>query len=317
MKYQNFGALEKHLADTQHLSPVYLVSCSYEPDRKVLLDKIAQKFPKETEILRYPNASLEKQIVPITREMSLFGLTRLLIVEESEIEEEALLKFVQSPPPKTHLLLGILCGKEPKGLLEATKKGAVHFDLSKEKPWEREKRLIAALYERVLQAGKRVAPDLIERIIHLIGSDWQKLEREIEKLLAFVGSRHEILPSDLDAVVTDLKELSSWQMAEEIVWGQKNIPDLPLLDTSEFLALIGALRYQVQIGWQLASSPLESPPPQLKPYQVQKYGKLAHGKAAHFFEKALLKLYEMEMLAKSSGLQPRLLVTRFAAHLRT
>ena len=278
---------------------------------------MVHKFPKEAEIKRMASAKLSSDLLPLIREMSLFDLPRIFLIYEAELDTEWLLQFLQSTPPKTYLLLGLASGKEQKIVQEATKGGAVWLDLSKEKPWEREKRLVISLREHVLKAGKNIAPDLIERLIHWVGSDWLKLEKELEKLLLFIGKRPEIVFSDLEAVAAGLKELSTWQIAEEIVWGAKGFPRTPALDVSEFLVLIGALRYQIQMGWQMANMDLEMLPQHFKPYQAQKYGRLAHGKPALYFETALLELYEMETLAKSASLDPRLLITRLIGRLRT
>lgn len=317
VKYTNFTSFEKHLVDASHahLSLVYMVSCHFEPDRKVILDRMLQKFPKEAEVKRFATAKLS-ELLPLVREMNLFDLPRIFLIYEAEIDTEWLLQFLQNAPPKTFLLLGLISGKEQKIAQETTKFGAVWLDLSREKPWEREKRLVITLREYVLQAGKNIAPDLIERLIHLVGSDWLKLEKEVEKLLLFVGKRQQIISSDLDAIVAGLKELSTWQIAEEIVWGTKGPPPISSIEVGEFLALIGALRYQIQMGWQMASMTLEALPQYFKPYQVQKYGKLAHGKPASYFEKALLELYEVEILAKSTNLNSLLLIAQLIGRMR-
>jgi len=318
VKYTSYSAFEKHLADASrtHLAPVYFVSCGFEADKKVILDRIAQRFPKNAEIKRFPLARVSTDLLPLMLEMDLFDAARLYLVQEAEIDAEVLQQFLQGAPQKTYLLLGLASGKEPKSVQEMTKHGAVWLDLSKERPWEREKRLMATLREQVLKAGKNMALDLIERLIHLVGSDWQKLEREIEKLLAFVGKRHEIVAADLDAIVAGLKELSTWQIAEEIVWGTRGFPAVPSIETGDFLALIGALRYQIQLGWQMASMSLEALPQHFKSYQVQKYGRLAHAKPMHYFERALIEIYEIETLAKSTSLDPRLLIARLSGRLR-
>lgn len=315
MRYTSYSAFEKHCDEAAQLSSCYFVSCSCEPDRKIILDKIVQKFSKNCEIKRFPSAKIPTDLLPLVREMTLFDSVRLFVVQETELEAEVL-SFLQTAPLKTHFLLGLISGKEPKSIYEMIKHGANWLDLSREKPWEREKRLMITLREQVLRVGKTVAPDLIERLIHLVGSDWQRLEREIEKLLAFIGKRHEIVAADLDLTVAGLKELSSWQIAEEIVWGTRGFPVIPLIETSDFLALIGTLRYQIQLGWQMASTAMEALPQYFKPYQIQKYGKLAHAKQIGYFEKALLGLYQMETRAKSTSLDPRLLITQFAGHLR-
>ncbi len=320
MKYTAFSGFEKHLSEAfpEHLAPAYFVSCAHGEDRKVILSKMVAQLASKAEVVRFPLGSLSKDLFPLVREQSLFSSIRLFVVDEITLEgeEEALARFLQTPPHKVHFFLGLASGKELKGMADAVKKGAVWLDLSKEKPWEREKRLLASLRDMVLKSGKVAAPDLLEQLLHLIGGDWQKLEREVEKLIAYVGSKRELHLADLRKVITAIAEQTGWQIAEEIVWGQKGIPEPPTIDTSELLALLGAVRYQIQLGWQLASAPLDTPPSHLKPYQIQKYGKLAHAKPLLFFERALLQLFELEKLSKSTSLDPNLLITRFSATLR-
>src|SRR5689334_2499744 len=129
---------------------------------------MVQKFPKEAEIKRLASAKFSSDLRPLIQEMSLFDLPQIFLIYETEFDTEEVLQFLKNPPSKTYLLLGALSGKEQKIAQEATKAGAVWLDLSKEKPWEREKRLLLSLHEQVLKAGKSIAPDLIERLIHLV-----------------------------------------------------------------------------------------------------------------------------------------------------
>ncbi|MBS3904126.1 MAG: hypothetical protein KGZ39_02225 [Simkania sp.] len=320
MKYTSYSGFEKHFIEAvkAHLAPVYLVSCAHAEDRKVILDKMAAMLSPAVEITRLSSGSLSKNVLPRTCEQSLFAEQRLFIVEEAVLEGEdsLLVQLSEGKLHKVFFFLGLAQGKEFKGVSDAVKKGAVWLDLSREKPWEREKRLFSSLREWVFNAGKIIDLELLEQLVHAVGSDWQKLERELEKLIAFVGLRRDITLSDFQQVVVGDIVQTTWQIAEEIVWGLKGIPSLPFLDTTEGLTLLGALRYQVQLGWQLASTSLDEPHSQIKPYQIQKYGKLAHAKPPLFFEKALLKLTELETVMKSSSLDPCLMLTRFTATLR-
>jgi DNA polymerase-3 subunit delta len=300
LKYTNLSAFEGHLGD----SPICLVCCAHDADRKMILEKLAAKLQAEQK--RFDSADLKEDILPLTRELSLFGSKRVFLAFEVQLEEEDLNRYLQSPSPNTYLFLG---SKTSKNI-----PGALYLDLSHEKPWDREKRLLGSLRQLVVKAGKNIAPDLLVKLIARVGSDWSLLESEVEKLITFVGTRHEILLADLESISSESKEQSSWQLSEEIVWG-KGMPFFPPLETSQALALIGALRFQIQLGWQLCSSPLDAPPLHVKPYQAQKYGKLAHAKSLDYFEKAILGLFEVEKLLKSTSLDPRLLFSRYVANL--
>lgn len=298
----SFESIEKE-------APVYLVCVAHDADRKVILERIAERLKGQQK--RFDTASLKEHILPLTRELSLFGGRTIYLSYQTEIEEEALVSYLASPSQAAILLLGV---KESKGLGAAAKKGALCLDLSQEKPWEREKRIVSALRECAAKAKKNISPDLLLKLIARVGSDWNLLEQELDKLISFTGSRPEILLADLEGVGSESKTQGVWQISEEIIWG-KGFPNLPLMETSEALALLGALRYQIQLGWQLCASPLDAPPLHIKPYQVQKYGKLSHAKTSPYFESALLRLIEVEKLLKTTSLDPRLLLSTFAANL--
>ena len=300
LKYTSLSALEGHPGD----SPVYLICCPHEADRKMILERLAAKL--QGEHMRFDAATLSTEILPQTRELNLFGSRRVFLVQETQFEEGDLVRYLQSPSPNTYLLLGVKAFKSIHG--------TVGLDLSHEKPWEREKRILASLKQQAANVGKNISPDVLLKLITRVGSDWQLLERELEKLVAFVGSRHEILIADLESISSESKEQSSWQLSEEMVWG-KTIPYFPSMETSQALALIGALRFQIQLGWQLCSSPLDAPPLHIKPYQAQKYGKLAHAKTLAYFENAIMSLFEVEKLLKSTSIDARLLLSRLAADL--
>lgn len=311
MRYTSLAAFETAFS----FHPVYLVSCLYDADRMMILKRIATrlKLKYSAEEKRWNTSNFAKEILPLTKEKALFTTNRIFLSYETQIEEEALLRYIERPDPQTFLLLGT---KETKSLADAAKKDVAWLDLSQEKPWEKEKRLLTVLQEQISQASKIALPDLLPKLLERIGTDWQTLSQELSKLIAFSGNKKEISSKDLEQISSSPKTKTLWQISEEIIWGKTAFLDYPVLDNSEALTLLGALRYQVQLGLQLHCHPNHAPlPSHIKPYQAQKYGQLAKFKPQAYFEQGLLALFEIEQLLKTSSVNPRLLFSCFSLNL--
>ena len=151
--------------------------------------------------------------------------------------------IVQSPLYGT-LLVG---ARSKTPLSSAIEKIGVVFDMSEEKPWDKEKRLAEQIVERVQTAGKRLAPDAVPLLFERLGTDLALMDSEMDKLICFVGEKPTIDRSDVFRISASSRKNTLWQTAEEIVWDG----GAAALDPESFHGLVPILRSQLQLGLKL------------------------------------------------------------------
>lgn len=209
---------------------------------------------------------------------------------------EALTKFVARPSPFAYLVLG--SGKSCEPLYLAGKKEMVALDLSQEKPWEREKRLLSWLVGEAKKQQKQLSPDAASYLLQSVGPDRAFLEQELNKLLCYAADRTDITLKDIKAIGSSERSETVWQIAEALVWRGARIPD----EFSADFGLISQVRMHLQVGAELSlgGSSLA------KPYMVEKYGPTAERNGFAFYRDALIALFELELHLKNPTLEPRI-----------
>lgn len=228
---------------------------------------------------------------------SLFGTALLVFDGVDKLKKgelEALTKYLERPSPFAYLILG--SGKSSEALYHAGKKEMVLLDLSLEKPWEREKRLLGWLVAESRKNQKNLTPEAANYLLQSVGPDRAFLEQELNKLFCYAGERAEIGLKDIRAIGSSDRTETVWQVAEALVWRGVRVPE-------EFAAefgLISGVRTQLQAGAELSvgGSSLA------KPYMVEKYGPLAKEKGFAYYRRALLALFELELHLKNQTLDP-------------
>ncbi len=321
LKLSLLSAFEKHLEEAypEHLSTAYMIACPQEDDRQGILQRTVEVFKRkdpQAQVVRCDGAihSVEN-ILRDLGSVSLFGSFSLVVVDGAEKLRkggvEALFKQIANPYPKAHLILGFANYKSTSELVQIIKKSAVFLDLTQEKPWERKERIARQIIDWSRTQKKIIDQEVIEYLFQSVGLEWSGLCQELEKLISYVGEKNRISLAQAKEVCSHHQQTTGWQIAESIVWKQEQPMRGVLVDLSTLLALTGQLRYHLHLGCQIASGDHAL----LKPQLVQKYATLVKKKTPQFFETGLLALLELEILAKSSSLNPELLLDRFIAQL--
>lgn len=332
MKFQQLGAFEKHLekAAPNHLSRVYLIVSGCADERRAIGERVKGaigKKEKGAQSLCY-NAQ-EAEWGKVREELnsaSFLGGCRIVVLDEvDKLKKEALaslVSYVARPSPFVYLLLGAASAKALGELYESGKKECIVCDLSGEKPWERKERVKASVVARVAKEGKRITPGALEMVMGRTGAQPAMLEQELAKLLCYCAERGEIAERDVQAVGIPEKALSVWACAEAIVW-QGGTPGVDAsFDLSSFLVILGQVRSHLQQGLQLALHLAEGKPlatlslPLFKPQMLEKIAPLARRRTAVFFKEKLKIAFEMEVMAKSASLPPRLLLDMLAVKIK-
>jgi DNA polymerase-3 subunit delta len=329
MKYQSLVTFEKHLLEAfpNHFSPVYMVVCSCDFERKKIIEKIIHSFRKKDPSLTVSYFDAAEVAVEVVLQdlnsQSLFGSCSLVVCDRADKfkDNEKLIHYLEAPHRSSCLILGASTMKPISQLYLKGKKETVVVDLSEEKPWDKRKRLQEWLVGEAKQAKKTLGSDVTSYLLDATGLDVASLSQEMSKLICYVGDKPHIALSDVKAVATGQSSLTGWQLAEGVIWGNESVDGEKSGDLGFLLMFIGQLRYQLQTGYQIASY-LDQPEeaarlfPNLRPQILEKYLTGARQKKASFFHRGLLALFELEVAAKSSNTDLSLLFDRFIAKLR-
>lgn len=333
MKYQSLLAFEKHLeqAAKVQVSRVFLLvsPCAYER-KKILHSVVSAIRLKEGQFHLHLEdgieGAVEERIQALNTGSLLEGKQIVYLDNIDKLKKQeltALGEYAAYPSPFAYLILGASSSKGLSELYSKGKKELISCDLSEEKPWERQGRLKRLLLDAAVKEGKRLAGDAVEYLLENVGANLPSLEMELEKLLLYVGERREILLQDVQLLCAAQKSFTPWQFAEAIVWRESLPPVEEKLDLAFLLPLIAQLRTQLQSGLTLAillerkapSSEISHYLPQVKPTTLEKMVLGCKARGSAFFKRALDLLFEIELMAKNSSLEPALLLDLFLTKL--
>lgn len=323
MKYQNLKSFEKHIssASPDQLCRVYLILMSDDYDRSQVLSELVKRMlTLENSLTRVSPETEIHKLYDLLNSPSLFGGDPVVLMDACESlkkkEADALSEFIEKSSLYGYLLLG---AKGKSSLSKAVEKVGVVLDMSDEKPWEREKRLIETLSEMAKAQGKRLASDAAPLLIERLGTDFSLLTQELNKLLCYIGDRPIIERSDIFRVSFVNHQSTVWQMAEEIVWEGGSSP----MDLTVLPAILFSLRQQLQMGLKITKLMEEGVPfqewnpyfPKVWPKTLEKRREQAARKGSHHFQKGLDLLYRIESLSRSGSNQMEALLDLFRASL--
>ncbi len=329
MKFQTIQAFENQLK-----SPLparsYLLAIPTPFERLSLLKRLIKFLSKGNSFhevrVDLAEKPAEKALDALTP--SLFRETTLIILEnidkigkgEKILEKIAL--WMGDVPPATFLLLTSSGGALTTSLYEKAKSHLLYLDLTAEKPWEKKRRLTESVQKRVSDIGRQIEPPALHELLENTSDDPALLASELEKLLLYTEGSGKILITDLRAICKPSPEKSGWEIADALIWQETAPTKLEFSgDLSDLLALIGQCRYHLHLGFALSARPGQSLSaaaalfPHIKPHQVEKYYGAAVARGTAYFRSALMKLFEIDLLAKSTSVKPAVLFEKMVCHL--
>ncbi|MES2122345.1 MAG: hypothetical protein V4492_06160 [Chlamydiota bacterium] len=333
MKYQNLLAFEKHLeqAAPNHPARVYLVvsSCSYE--RRKIVDKILAAIRKKEEIHlcveEAAPSSLDASIEKLNTSALFGGKLALYLDAVDKLKKpghSAIAAYAASPSAFAYLILGAGSGKGLSEIYTKAKKELIICDLSDEKPWERKERLKRHLLHYVTTFGHVLSPDAAEYLLENVGLDLAGLEQELFKLVTYAADRKNIGLKAVETMCFQQKSSTIWQMAENLVWKGEPLKGTENVDLSLLLPLLSQIRVQLQQGLSLALlqeqgfgfEEISHYLPTMRSHLMEKLLPIARQKRPLYFKRGLRILFEIELMAKNSSIDPALLLELLSAKLR-
>ncbi len=308
MRYQNFRSFQKHLASAapDRLCRCYLVMVPDDYERAKAIRAILAHLQERPQTAFNGEEAECRQIVGELLSPSLFGGEPVVVLDQAEKMGKKELQMLSELAAGAGNYGYLLCGARSKlSIAPAFEKAGVVFDLTEEKPWDKEKRLSEQIIERAQSGGKRLASDAVPLLFERLGSDAALLESEIDKLICFVGIRPMIERSDVFRISACSRELTFWQTAEAIVWEGESPP----MDPAAFHSIIPSLRSQLQIGLKLLSLLAAKTPreewssflPRLWPKMLEKRSAQAAKLGRSFFKNGLDLLFHIELLSRTGA----------------
>lgn len=252
---------------------------------------------------------------------SLFEKKRLVIVEEAEGMgadcEGVVTRFAEGGWGDIFLFLIATTSLGKIGKI-VEKKGAL-FDLSEEKSWESEKRLLLTVMRRSKESGIGLATGVAKELVALARGDEGVLWHEFEKLVTFAHPRKTITIQDLSLLCAWGHQETLWQCADALF--ESDAPQayrsaLALFEEGVSLfALLAYLRGQLRILFEIEGPYVQggiqatlTALPHLRKSLVEKRAPALKRWGREGMEEALVTLLEIELLAKNSSLSHLFLI---------
>lgn len=326
MKYPNAAAFRKHLrsAAPDHLCNLYLIGVCSEYERRFWMKQVMGYMA--------PGLSLEpisckdhsfSELVNQVLSPSLFSIKAPICLDHVDIlKKNEIELFLKALGPRA-----VLGASKATPIAAHIQREGVTLELFAEKPWEKEQRIFEEIDFQIHSSGKRISKDVLKSLIFRTDKELATLEKEIEKLICYVGERIDITIDDLHQIVPITAEQSAWSMVEEQLWDGKISYTVQArnIDATFFFGWLSLARSQLSLGLKLASLLEKKIPahelrtyfPGVWPKTLEKKQKIANLKGAAFFKKGLETLFQIEVMAKDNVNSYSALIEFFQSKIHT
>jgi DNA polymerase-3 subunit delta len=340
MKFIKLESFEKHVksASPQRLfSSTYLLIGKDSFTRKQAIDFLLAAFLQGSSSIAHGVKSIEGG--QITAEMlqqeleglPLFQQKQVLLIHTVEKLPKPIQKILEHyllhPNPLIYLLLSAATLSSTSDLYKKAEKAGVILELEEEKEWLKEKTQTEWVKNQVARHQKQISSQAAQYLVKRVGIDSSLLFNELHKLFSYLGNRLEITIADIEALCVSTPSANIWQLGEAIFYKDtskalKLMKELLESGTS-FFALVRQIRHQFETEFQI-SSLLETggtatEVSQLFPYMkgqiLDKHMQMARNYGVRCFKQGLLKIDEMELMAKNSSIDSDLLSELLMIHL--
>lgn len=266
------------------------------------------------------------QVIERLSNIPMFGSKRLVMVRGVEgwnKDQRALLaSYLTHPSPASCLVLTASQRKGMEKLESAVKSVGVAFHF----PALTEKDAVRWLQERVRAYGKQFTVQSASLLIEKAGFDMHCLDREMEKLCAYVGDRNRIEPEDVKAVVSVQRSYTVFELLRFVGQrrGDKAVNSLRnlMLSGDPPLGILALLARQIRMVWQVKDGLEHGMPLSHIGQKLNIYSAALRGyaeQASYFSNEDLYRIHERicraDVALKSSGIAPELVLEALVLNL--
>ena len=203
------------------------------------------------------------------------------------------------------------------------------FDLSGEKPWERQERYLNWLCKRAHKEKKAFAQGAAELLLQRTACHFAALESELQKLICFVGERNQIAVEEVKALCPAVEQETSWQWCQAVLKRHYaealHVGRRQMAEGVSLQSMLAPLRTQFQTSCLIEShlrSGLTAMEIQRAVPQLKWGGKalttaidLARSYGRDQLQKGLLLIHETDLKSRTAALSPETLLEMLVARL--
>jgi len=250
-------------------------------------------------------------------------LSQKVVVHVKGIEKlskealEAISAYVENPSAWVQLLLS--GASAPASLIKKIDTKGLVVQLREEKPWDKEKSLAEWAVQEAKQEGYEIAFPLAKALVGALKGERLALQNELKKLFCYMGEKKRITEKEMKEISCSLFHHTLWQLGEAIFALQPKeaikIGRAFLEEEEEVFLLLAHLRTQMRQGWKILEAHHEGGLEQvaaLFPQWKEGFVRKKLEEARHYgkkrLQKALVLIFEAEVKAKNSTIDPFLLL---------
>lgn len=308
-------------------SNLYFILGKESFDRKTATDFVVSALLKEKNDLSVQTYEGEKFDVDALLEdlnsFSLFEKQRIIILQNidklTKSTTEKLEVYFANLNPMVYLVISGITINHATNFYKKGEKAGVVLEIAEEKSWEKERSMGEWIQAQVSAMGKKIHPQATQYLLKQVGTDRSLIHQELQKLLCYIDNRAEITQQDVCAVSISMNVENAWQLAEAIfkrdAASALRISRALLDDGVALIALLRQIRSQIQTEYQICSilstggnsSEVSQQFPYMRGQILEKHLQMSQNYGMGRFKKAMLKIDEIELLAKNSQLSPEFL----------
>lgn len=324
MKFYSATSFLEHLgaAANTNAASLWLICHDEAQERGYILNRIKDFFLHHEVKLFSIKQGQGQLAIDELLSFDLFAEKSLVVVEEVDKWDKKGLEALagafealgESSPVEIVLVASQAKGIEP--FYKAHDAHCVCLDLSKEKPWDKDKRLAIWCQEIAKRQGKTLYLEVANRILERARGDLGLVESELKAVVDLIGDRAVITMQDVQKTGSALPVELSWDFAKKLVYeeaiGASRVFHRGVADNS----FASQVRYFLHIGLALCSKgstkTTSSVMMAINKFSDQKkrnFMQMAQRRGRPFFDKGLKLLAQTEQLIRLGGKEKALLET--------
>ncbi|MCK4739617.1 MAG: DNA polymerase III subunit delta [Deltaproteobacteria bacterium] len=191
------------------------------------------------------------EVVMVANTLPAFAEKRIVIIKGAEslkaTDCKGFLEYVKNPAPSTVLVFlakGWKVTKTSAFFKAIDKAGGVkqYYTLD-------DRELLRWVIDYAKKEGKTIASETAKRLLDATGGMLTDIKGELDKLILYVGTREEIVSTDVETSVIDIKEETAFELADAIASRNLTLAfsRFAKLEGEEPLKVLGAVAWQFRI----------------------------------------------------------------------
>jgi len=320
MKLTNINQFKKNLTKDQQ---VIVILASEAADREAALGLALQGEAVQFDAEK----ATPSQVIQELESFSLFGDSNAVVVTHIEKGTKPLLDALSQAVErggKPLYIVGAKLNGSTKLYKRSVEKGIV-LDIPQLKSWELEKQLPIWAQQEAQRLGKKMASQAAYTLVQQVGTDKTLLQREIEKLICYLGERGEVVLDDIRAICTVNSGATGWDLGNAVFREDKGTAmaiGRDLLRSGLFVGVVlRQLRNQFQTDLQVWSIMSSGGSPQdvtkefgyLRGRPLEQHLDNARRFGGGRLKRGLILIDEADLKSKNSQISPELLLDRLLA----